>query len=389
MKQAILVVNAGSSSIKCAFFNVNNDDLTLFYRGNVTGIGQQSHVTISNAQHQILFDQTADKLTHEQAFSKILTWLEQRDDGLTLTAVGHRVVHGGTLFTEPVAIDADVITQLETLIPLAPLHQPHNIAPIKVLQRLKPTLLQVACFDTAFHAHQPEVARQFAIPRQLTKQGIKRYGFHGSSYEYITHSLPKHAGSLPERLIVAHLGNGASMAAIKQGHGVATTMGFTALDGLMMGTRCGTIDPAVVLHLLEQGMSMEKLTHTLYHESGLLGVSGISNDMQVLLDSDSPNAQEAVDLFIYRIVREVGSLSAALGGLDALVFTGGIGEHAHIIREKVCQQMTWLGVELDKTANENHARKISTTDSETSVWVLPTNEEKMIALHTAHLMQKN
>lgn len=385
MHQAILVVNAGSSSIKYSLFSLTTSHpsaLNLVYQGNVMGIGTHPHFSINDAQGQCLIKQDLQTVDHEQAFTLFLDWLEARADDLHLAVVGHRVVHGGGIFTTPVQISDAVLAQLTQLIPLAPLHQLHNIAPIKILRKLRPDLLQVACFDSAFHSTQPAVAQQFALPRALTEKGLKRYGFHGLSYEYIAQTLPQFAGKIPERVIVAHLGNGASLCALKQGLSVATTMGFTALDGIPMGTRPGTLDPGILLYLLNEGMDIDTLTHLLYYQSGLLGVSGISSDMRELLASDAPQATEAVELFIYRVGRELGSLVAALGGLDALVFTAGIGQYASPIREKICQQAEWLGIKIDTQANQQHQTKISHLDSQVTVWVIPTDEEKMIALHS-------
>jgi len=382
---AILVINAGSSSLKGSLFACK-PTLTMVYHLDITGIGNHPRLIAKDAQSHYLTQQDLGNVNHETALAILLDWLDHRHDNLPLVAVGHRVVHGGVFFTTPVQLTAGIIKQLEELIPLAPLHQPHNLAPIKILSRLKPQLPQVACFDTAFHTTQPEVAQTFALPRILTGKGLKRYGFHGLSYEYIAHSLPKLLGAMPARVIVAHLGNGASMAALKNGRSVATTMGFTALDGLVMGTRCGSIDPGVLLHLLKEGVSLGELHDLLYHRSGLLGVSGISNDMQELLNSHSPQAAQAIDLFVYRLGRELGSLAAALEGLDALIFTAGIGEHATAIRAKVCQAAAWLGISLDKPANEQHGPKISARESRVSVWVIPTNEEQMIAQHTYALL---
>lgn len=386
MNDAILVVNAGSSSIKCSLFAISateTKNLNLIYHLEITGIGTHTLFQAKDAQHQLLTKQDLGAADHETAFSQLLQWLEQHDTGLNLIAAGHRVVHGGVQFTAPVKINEQILQQLTQLIPLAPLHQPHNLTPISALNRLINGLPQVACFDTAFHATKPAVASIFALPRPLlAEKGIKRYGFHGLSYEYIAQQLPVVIGELPQRVIVAHLGNGSSMAALKAGHSIATTMGFTALDGLPMGTRCGAIDPGVLLHLLNEGMDLASLNDLLYHQAGLLGVSGISNDMVKLLQSDSPHAQEAIDLLVYHIRQNIGALTAALEGLDAIVFTGGIGEHAASIRAKVCHQMTWLGIILDDKANEHHGPKISHADSAISVWVIPTNEEKMIAQHT-------
>jgi acetate kinase len=315
---------------------------------------------------------------------------EHHEKGLTLTEVGHRVVHGGTLFLAPVLVDSMVINRLEQLIPLAPLHQPHNLAAIRSIARMKPDVPQVACFDTAFHCTQPPVAQAFALPRAVTDLGVKRYGFHGLSYEYIASVLPHYAGALADGgVVVAHLGNGASMCAMLGRKSHATTMGFTALDGLPMGTRCGSLDPGVLLYLMsERQMDLPAVTDLLYHRSGLLGVSGISSDMRELLASNASTADEAIDLFVYRIRRELGSLVAALGGLDVLVFTAGIGEHAASIRARVCQDAQWLGVRLDNEANRAGGPKISTDNSAVSVWVIPTDEDMMIAEHTNALIRQ-
>ena len=294
------------------------------------------------------------------------------------------MVHGGIEFSAPVRVNAAVLDALARLVPLAPLHQPHNLAAIRAVAARAPELPQVACFDTAFHTGQPPLAQAFALPRRLTEAGLRRYGFHGLSYEYIAHLLPSvDVRAASGRTVVAHLGNGASMCALAAGRSAASTMGFTALDGLPMGTRCGAIDPGVLLYLLEhEGMDARALEKLLYHESGLLGVSGVSSDMRALLASDDAHAREAVDLFVYRIVRELGSLAAALGGLDALVFTAGIGENAPSIRSRVCRAAAWLGIELDENANARGGPRISSAGSRTSAWVLPTYEELMIALHT-------
>jgi len=382
MTDTILVLNAGSSSLKFSLFACDDGDLQQLYRGSITGIGTRAEFTVKDIQGVVLTQQDLGDIHHESAFTVLLEWISQHEDGLNLISVGHRVVHGGVMFTEPTVIDERVIRQLESLVPLAPLHQPHNILPIKILRKLNPQLQQVACFDTAFHAEQPEVEQMFAIPRHHWEDGIKRYGFHGSSYEYITAVLPKIVGCVPERLVVAHLGNGASLAAVSNAVGVATTMGFTPLDGVPMGTRPGALDAGVILHWLNNGMSLEALNHLLYHECGLLGVSGISNDMQTLLASDTVEARQAIDLFCYRVAREVGSLAVALQGLEVLVFTGGIGEHAPLIRSKVCNYLAWMGMQLNLEANETNHIQISTPDSKISVWVIPTDEEKMIAQHT-------
>jgi acetate kinase len=322
--------------------------------------------------------------THEEALGVLLGYIECHKVGVTVIAIGHRVVHGGTRFSAPVLVDSAVLSQLEQLAPLAPLHQPHNLAAIRIVAKIRPEVPQVACFDTAFHRTQPRVAQTFALPYAMTEQGIKRYGFHGLSYEYIASVLPDVVGPQADgRVVVAHLGSGASLCAMQGRQSQATTTGFTALDGVPMGTRCGTIDPGVILYLLsKQGMDVASVTEVFYHRSGLLGVSGLSSDMRELLASDSPRAAQAIDLFVYRIGRELGSLVAALGGLDVLVFTGGIGEHAAPIRARVCQDAQWLGVRLDAEANRRGGPRISTDDSAVSVWAIPTDEDLMIARHT-------
>lgn len=387
MKDAILVLNAGSSSLKFSLFTCSVlNELRLVYNGHLAGIGTHPHFTVKDASGQQVLNQDLSIVDHESALMVLLDWLAHYAAEFTLIAAGHRVVHGSTLFHAPVLIDTTILEQLTQLIPLAPLHQPHNLAPIRALMKLKQDLPQVACFDTAFHCTQPAVAQMFALPRRLTEQGIKRYGFHGLSYEYIAESLPQLTGKMPEKTVIAHLGNGSSLCALYQGKSVATTMGFTALDGLPMGTRCGAIDPGVLLHLLNQGMSISDLSHLLYYESGLLGVSDISNDMQELLSNNSPQAQEAINLFIYQLHRELGALVTTLAGLDTLVFTAGIGQHAAKIRADLCHAATWLGVELDEKANQENALHISTEKSRVSVWVIPTDEEKMIAKHTYRLI---
>jgi acetate kinase len=388
---AVLVLNAGSSSIKFSMFAVQRrgPQLALRYRGQIEGIGTDPRFSAADAEGRRLVaerlgDRGLDGADHEAALSVLLDWIGGHTDELSLAAVGHRVVHGGEQFASPVVVDGAILDQLEKLAPLAPLHQPHTLAPIRALGRLAPGVPQVACFDTAFHRTQAPVAQLYALPRELSATGIKRYGFHGLSYEYIASVLPDIVGDAARgRVVVAHLGNGCSMCAMRDGKSVATTMGFTALEGLPMGTRSGAIDPGVVLYLLtERDMTVDGVSDLLYHQSGLLGLSGVSNDMRTLLASDAPEAAEAVDVFAYRIGRELGSLAAALGGLDALVFTGGIGEHAAPVRARVCEDGAWLGIRLDPAANAGDEPKVSTGDSAVSVWVIPTNEELMIARHT-------
>jgi acetate kinase len=396
MTDGILALNAGSSSLKFSLFVTTSgaDALSLLYRGEVEGISDHPRFLAYTPTGQRLVDErltakATTALSHEEALGVLLEWIEHHEAGVTLIGVGHRVVHGGTLFSSSVLLDSVVLNQLEQLIPLAPLHQPHNLAAIRTFAKIKPDVPQVACFDTAFHRTQSLVAQAFALPHDVTDRGVKRYGFHGLSYEYIARVLPDFLGALAEgRVVAAHLGSGASMCAMRGRKSRATTTGFTALDGLPMGTRCGAIDPGVILYLLsEQRMDVPTVTDLLYHRSGLLGVSGESSDMRELLASDSPYALEAIDLFVYRIGRELGSLVAALGGLDALVFTAGIGEHAAPIRARVCQDAQWLGVRLDEAANRAGGPKISADDSAVSVWVIPTDEDVMIAHHTSAVIQ--
>jgi len=392
VRDAILVLNAGSSSIKFSLFqgDLRPTHQGLFCEGMCEGIGHRIHFTAKDGAGASLVDEhLPEGATHEDALAALLRWVECRFQQHGLIAAGHRVVHGGDVYKEPVRIDAEVVAELGRLVPLAPLHQPHHLAAIAALAKLHPALPQVACFDTSFHHTQPKVAAAFALPRRLSDEGVRRYGFHGLSYEYIASALPEVVGSsLAEgRIVVAHLGNGASMCAMRARKSVATTMGFTALDGLPMGRRCGNLDPGVVLYLIgEKGMTVGAITDLLYHSSGLLGVSGISNDMRTLLASSDPHAAEAIDLFVYRIGRELGSLAAALGGLDALVFTAGIGEHAAEIRRRVCENAAWLGVEVDRTANVNGGPCITRTSSNASAWVIPTDEDLIIARHTWAMM---
>ena len=393
MKNYLLVINAGSSSIKFAIYRKNapSNHLIADTTGQIEGIGNQPNFTVKDphgavlAERKLSVDEAHD---HADAITIIRAWLQDYLADGTLLAVGHRVVHGGQHYSAPVLIDAKVLNDLDNLIPLAPLHQPHNLTAIRAFQEIRPALPQVACFDTAFHRTQPAVAQRFALPRRFFDEGVRHYGFHGLSYEYIVSMLPTLDPALAKaRIIAAHLGNGASLCAIHNGHSIATTMGFTPLDGLVMGTRCGSLDPGVLLYLMNQhNMDAQALKQLLYHESGLLGVSGISSDMRTLLASDDPYAKEAIELFVYRVGREIGSLAAALGGLDALVFTGGIGEHSTVIRAKVCQKTAWLGLELDKSANETGSSRISTISSKVPAWVVATNENLMIAQHTLRIV---
>ena len=383
MAQGVLVLNAGSSSFKFALYTLTGErELSLRYRGLLDGIGGRTRLQVRAVGSALL--EQRDGIpggNHEQALATVLEWVEDNLAGIELIAAGHRVVHGGPRLSAPSLVDAALLAELEALCPLAPLHQPHNLAAIRAIQRLRPQLPQVACFDTAFHRCQPELAQRFALPEEYAQRGLLRYGFHGISYEYIASQLPRYdAEAAAGRTIVAHLGNGASMCALQNGKSVATTMGFSTLDGLMMGQRPGSLDPGVLLYLLQQeGMSVQQLEELLYRRSGLLGVSGLSMDMRELLASSEPAAALAIELYCYRAVRELGSLVAALGGLDALVFTGGIGENAAPIRAKICERLGWLGLEFDPQANANNSRRISRDGSRVRVWVIATDEELNIA----------
>jgi len=385
MTDTIAVLNAGSSSLKFSLFGVG-DTLSLAVRGQVEGIGNAPRFVAKDPSGAVVAEQRwdgADAIDHAGAVEHLFAYLSTDFKRGKLLAVGHRVVHGGTRYGAPVRIDAEVVDALAALVPLAPLHQPHNLTPIRAIAARMPALPQVACFDTAFHHDQPPVAQAFALPPEITGQGVRRYGFHGLSYEYVAgamRTLDTRAAS--GRVVVAHLGNGASMCAMANGRSVASTMGFTALDGLVMGTRSGTIDPGVLIWLMDQmGMGARELERLLYHRSGLLGVSGVSSDMRTLLASDEPRAKLAIELFCYRAGRELGSLAAALGGLDALVFTGGIGEHAAPIRAAVVRGASWLGLSLDEDANAAGKRRITSDTSRVPAYVVPTDEELMIARH--------
>ncbi len=389
----LLVLNSGSSSLKFALFQAEREDrmedFRLHYRGHFSALGAQTELQIEDAHGASLeaLPKVSGSLNHQQALGQLIDWLTAQPDVARLSAIGHRVVHGGKDYQAPVRLDAHSLKVLERLIPLAPLHQPHCLAPVELLAQMLPEVPQIACFDTSFHTQQPPVARQFALPQELTDSGILRYGFHGLSYEYISQRLARELGRADTgRVIVAHLGNGASLCALHDGHSVASTMGFTAVEGLPMGTRCGSLDPGVILHLLDNGWDSAQISELLYKRSGLLGVSGISADMRTLLASDAPSAREAIELFVYQIVRAIGSLAAALGGLDHLIFTAGIGERAAPIRAVVCEGCRWLGVSIDDAANHDHALAIAAVQSTVGVWVIPTDEERMIAWHTARLL---
>jgi acetate kinase len=391
MDDAIVVFNAGSSSLKFSVFIRNERGLEPFLNGQIGGLFTNPRFEARRAG--VLIDSRtwpeSEHIGHKEAVEFLFQWGTGGPmEGHRATAAGHRVVHGGLEFAGAVRIDDEVIRKLEKLVPLAPLHQPYNLAAIRAATDFRPDVLEVACFDTSFHRTIPTVAQAFALPRSYSEEGIRRYGFHGLSYEYIASILPQFdAAAAAGRTIVAHLGNGASMCAIKEGKSIATTTGSSPVDGLPMGTRCGAIDPGVLIYLMDNHrLDARALEELIYKKSGLLGFSGISSDMRELLSSRDPRASDAVNLFVYRIVREMGSLAAALDGLDAVVFTGGVGENAAVIRSRVCRDSAWLGVAIDEEANNRGGPRISLLDSRVSVWVIPTNEELMIARHTLSLM---
>lgn len=388
MTPVLLVLNAGSSSLKFQVFELGEaEDPRRIFRGLFEGLGTSPHLLIRDSTGTAIADETFDVSTfdHEGALLHVAGWLRAHSSGLRLAAVGHRVVHGGQAYCAPVQVHADVLRVLERLVPLAPLHQPHNLGPIRILQQRLPELPQIACFDTAFHRSQPEIAQLFALPHAMTEMGVRRYGFHGLSYAYVASILAEYDPSLARgRVVVAHLGNGASLCALHRGASVCTTMGFSALDGLPMGTRCGNIDAGVVFYMLrEMKLSAAEAEQMLYTQSGLLGVSGLSNDMRELrsLAAINPEAKLAIDLFIYRIGREFGSLVAALGGVDALIFTAGIGENDVATRAEVLRGVAWAGFELDEAANASGGPRI-TRGRGPAAWVIPTDEELVIARGT-------
>jgi len=387
----LLVLNAGSSSLKFSVYATGaGDDCTLLAKGQVEGIGTKPRLVALAGEERSAVDLPPSAGGHDAALQHAVEWLRARFQGATLKAVGHRVVHGGPRFAAPVLIDTDVLRELESFCPLAPLHQPNNLAAIEAVRQRLPSMPQVACFDTAFHRRHPAVADRYALPEEFYEQGVRRYGFHGLSYEYIVQAIPAVAPALAgKRMVIAHLGSGASMCAVRDGQSVDSTMGFTALDGLPMGTRCGALDPGVLLYLLkERGMDADGIERLLYQDSGLKGLSGVSNDVRALQASAEPGARLALDYFVYRVTRELGGLAAVLGGLDALVFTAGIGENAPDIRRDVCHAASWLGIELDEQANRAGRGCITRPGSRVSAWVIPTDEERMIALHTMSVMNQ-
>lgn len=391
---AILSLNAGSSSIKFALYDTARGSPRLLLGGEIEDIDSEPKFSAKSPDGHILIEQRwppDNKPDFDELVSTLIGWIDQHLGDNALFAVGHRVVHGGPSHAKPALVSDDLFKTLEDLTRLAPLHEPHNIAPMRAIAALRPGLPQVACFDTAFHHTMPDVATRIALPREYAAQGVRRYGFHGLSYEFIAGRLHDVAPSLAsKRVIVAHLGNGASLCAMRNGRSIDTTMSFTALDGLVMGTRTGSIDPGVILFLLQNdGMTADQLAELLYRKSGLLGVSGVSSDMQTLLASGAESAREAIDLFVFQIAREVGAMVSSLGGLDGFVFTAGIGEHAPEIRAAVCQRLAWLGIVIDPDANARHAMRISAAASAIDVLMIPTDEEAMIAQHTLEIVGKD
>ncbi len=388
----LLVLNAGSSSLKFSVYEATPDGVCpLLAKGQVEGIGTRPRLVAEQGDDRTKVElppSPGGENPHAAALQHAVDWLRTRFQGAALKAIGHRVVHGGPRFAEPVLIDDAMLRALEAFCPLAPLHQPNNLAAIKAVRQRMPTMPQVACFDTAFHRRHPEVADRYAVPERLYEEGVRRYGFHGLSYEYIVQAIPTLAPAIAgKRVVIAHLGSGASMCAVRDGQSVDSTMGFTALDGLPMGTRCGAIDPGVLLYLLkERGMNADAIERMLYQDCGLKGLSGISNDVRALQASSEPGARLALDYFVYRIVRELGGLAAVLGGIDAVVFTAGIGENAPDIRRRVCMTAAWLGIDLDEQANQDRRLCITRPGSRVSAWVIPTDEERMIARHTMAVM---
>jgi acetate kinase len=383
--QFVIVLNAGSSSVKFSIFQLYGGRFEAQWRGQIDGIGAAASFTVWERGERIVdepFRCGEDASAHKAAFATLLAWLFGRIDRDALIAAGHRVVHGGGVFTEPVAIDATTLAQIEAFAPLAPLHQPQSVAGIRALAELAPDLPQIACFDTAFHSTIAPHITALPLPKAIRAAGVRRYGFHGLSYENVVLALAEHGLPSSARVVAAHLGNGASLCAIRDGRSVDTTMSFTALDGLIMGTRPGSLDPGVLLHLMAtQGAGLAELEDLLYKRSGLLGLSGETQDMRALLASSSAEAALAIDCFVHRVVREIGAMATTLGGLDGLVFTAGMGERSAVIRQRVCAGLGWLGVVLDAQANAGHQPRISAADSRVPVLIVCADEERVIARH--------
>ncbi|KYG98254.1 acetate/propionate family kinase [Bradyrhizobium sp. DOA1] len=391
MSDTVLVLNAGSSSIKFGLFELAASGPALLCNGLLDEHEATPRLVVKSPAGEDLFETRKDASHGDSGhlFGDVLAFIAKRFGAHRLYAVGHRIVHGGPDYSGPVVLTEDVYARLEALAPLAPLHQPRCLEPVRSIKAIRPDLTQVACFDTAFHHSLSPTARRFAIPRQLEQRGIRRYGFHGLSFEFVAGRLAEIAPHLvAKRTVIAHLGNGASLCALRDGRSVDTTMGLTPLDGLVMGTRCGTIDPGVLLYLQQhENMSVEQVQHLLYHQSGLLGVSGLSADVRTLLGSDTAAAREAIDLFVLRAAQEIAMMAATLGGLDCLVFTGGIGEHAKEIRSAIGERLGWLGVRIDAAANDAGRERISRGDSSVEVFIVPTNEELTIARHCAAVLR--
>jgi len=389
MDDYALVLNAGSSSLKFSVFERPvGERWHLESRGQVEGIGTSPRLIVKNEIGDSLANKDVVAKDGDEAIAALAEWLRSMYGGSRVLGVGHRVVHGGARFSGPTILNREVMQELYQFVPLAPLHQPYNLAAIEAVFERLPDVPQVACFDTSFHRGQPEVAELIPLPRELREQGVQRYGFHGISYEFIASVLPLYAPGISNgRVIVAHLGSGASMCAMKDRKSVDSTLGFTALDGLCMGTRPGALDPGVVLHLFQGlNLSAKEVETLLYKKSGLIGISEISSDMRDLLGREEPAARLAIDYFVYRAAKEIGALAAVLGGIDALVFTAGIGENSPEIRQRICEASAWLGIEIDADANNENRTTISTASSKASVWVIPTNEELMIAKQTGALL---
>jgi acetate kinase len=391
MKDYAIVLNAGSSSLKFSIYHrPGGASWVVASRGQIDGIGSNPRLSVKDGDGTRLADERlASDLDARGAFDRLAAWLRGQYPDARVLGVGHRVVHGGARYTGPTIVTPEVLTDLKALIPLAPLHQPYNLAAIEAVVERLPDVPQVACFDTSFHRGQPAVAELVPLPREVCRAGVQRYGFHGLSYEYIASMLPEVAPDVADgRVIVAHLGSGASLCAMRNRRSVDSTLGFTALDGLCMGTRPGALDPGVVLYLFQVlGLSAKEVETMLYKHSGLLGISGISNDMRVLLASREPSAMLAVDYFVYRVAKEIGALTAVLGGLDALVFTAGIGENSPDIRRRIADASSWLGMGLDGDANQAGEARVSSAASRVPVYVIPTNEELVIARHTGTLLR--